>query len=135
MRLITPELQLSRGAEFIYNLVNAPSPKAKRSILAAGISASSCDRDASPELSDVLVDVYGGDEHFHQRCVSVTLHQHGRPNDEDIDSGPYQSWRTENARLRVSESFLLSDDWLRDFAYVFWDSDRVQEMGRFMKRV
>jgi hypothetical protein len=115
-------------------LVNAPSLKAKRSILAAGIGASFCDAPAL-ELSDVLVEVYGSDEHFYQRCESVALHQYGQPNDEDIDSGPYQVWRTENARRRVIKSFLLSDDWLRDCAYVFWDRDRVQKMGRFRKRV
>ena len=25
--------------------------------------------------------------------------------------------------------FLLGDDWFRDCAYVFWDSDRAQRMG------
>ncbi|KAK3292943.1 uncharacterized protein B0H64DRAFT_476570 [Chaetomium fimeti] len=119
---------LSRGVEFIYNLVNAPSPKAKRSILAAGISASFRDAPAL-ELPEVLLDVYGGDEDFYQRCKSVALHQYSQPNDEDTDSGPYQAWRSENASDTVTESFMLSDDWLRDCAYVFWDSDRVQTMG------
>ncbi|GAB1311794.1 hypothetical protein MFIFM68171_02004 [Madurella fahalii] len=126
---------LSQGVEFIYNLANTPSPKAKRSILAAGIHASFCNKSYTLELSDALIGVYGDGEDFYQRCESVTLHQYGQPNDEDIDSGPYQAWRTENAGSRVAESFLLSADWLRDCAYVFWDSDRVQKMGRLGKRV
>lgn len=101
--------------------------------MAAGIRASFYDP-AALDLPHVLVEVYGDDENFHQRCGSIALHQYGQPNDEDIDSGPYHMWRTENAGLSVTDSFLLNDDWLRDCAYVFWDSDRVQKMGMFRKR-
>ena len=100
-------------------MANAPCPKAQRSILDASICSSFRDAPAF-ELPDVLsIDVYNGDEHSHQRCESVTLHQYGQPNDEDTDSDPYQVWRTENARYDVAESFLLSNDWLRECAYVF----------------
>ncbi len=84
------------------------------------------------ELSDVLFfHVYGGDERFSQRCESVGLHQYGQPNNQDIDSGPYQVWRTENTGWKVSGLFLIGRDWLRSCAYVLWDSDRVLKMGRF----
>jgi hypothetical protein len=82
------------------------------------------------ELADHLDDVYTSKEDRYQRCGSVGWHQYGQPNDEDTDLGPYQAWRAENATLNVAESFLLGDYWLRDRAYVFWDSGRVQEMGR-----
>jgi hypothetical protein len=87
------------------------------------------------ELPDVLLlDVYGGDVHFYQRCESVALHQYGQPNDEDVDLGPYRAWRAEHAGRMVTQSFLFSDDWFRDRAYVLWDSDRVHKMGGRLRR-
>jgi hypothetical protein len=46
-----------------------------------------------------------------------------------ISTWAHQVWRTEHAGWMVTESFLIGDDWLRDRAYVLWDSDRVQKMG------
>ncbi len=128
--LITPKPQLSLGVGFIYDLVNAPSLEAKRSILDAGIGATF--RDGSlDELSDILLmNVYDGDEHFWRRCDSIAPHQYGQPNDDDMDLGPYQAWLAESPTY-LTQAFFPPDEWLRDCAYVFWDSDRVQKMGGF----
>ena len=96
--------------------------------MTAGTRTSLCDSSAL-EISDVLIDVYGDDEQSRQKCELVGLHQYGQPNDEDFDLGPYQVWRTVNARYEVAEAFLMCSDWLRNCAYVLWDRDRVGKVG------
>ena len=82
------------------------------------------------ELPHLLSHVYSKQKDFDHMCETVALHQYEQPNDEDIDQGPYQVWSTEHAGWNVLGSFSVPDDWLRERAYVLWDSDRAHKMGR-----
>ena len=81
----------------------------------------------------ILSTVYFGDgrsQEFEVACDRIGLHQFGQPNDEDTDLGPYRAWGTENVGFGMYESFIPEIKvWLRERAYVLWDSDRVRKMG------
>ncbi|KAK4148372.1 hypothetical protein C8A00DRAFT_39076 [Chaetomidium leptoderma] len=124
---------LAQGVEFVSKLTNAPSYKDKQNMLNTGLNASFLDK-ANVELPEILYAVYFGDgtQDFEEACDSVAPHRYGQPNDEDTDLGPYEAWRTENVGWGVPESFIPEPKaWLRDRAYVLWDSDRVRKMGGF----
>jgi hypothetical protein len=101
--------------------------------LNTGLEASFLD-EVNVDLPEILYAVYFGDgtQDFEEACDSVALYRYGQTNDEDTDSGPYEAWRTENVGWGVPESFIPEPKaWLRDRAYVLWDSDRVRKMGGF----
>jgi hypothetical protein len=123
---------LPRGVEFVSKLTNAPSCEDKQNILNTGREASFLD-EVDVHLPDILYDVYfgGGTQDFEEACHLVAPDRYGQPNDEDTDLGPYEAWRTENVGWGVPESFIPEPKaWLRDRAYVLWDSDRVRKMSR-----
>ncbi|KAK4032065.1 hypothetical protein C8A01DRAFT_20816, partial [Parachaetomium inaequale] len=119
------KLQLAQGVEFVSKLTNAPSCQDKQNILNDGRHASFLDK-ADLHLPGILYAVY------FEACDSVAPDRYGQPNDEDTDLGPYEAWRTENVGWGVPESFISElKTWLRNRAYVLWDSDRVRKIGRF----
>ena len=72
----------------------------------------------------------GFSQEFEEACDQIGLHQFGQPSDEDTDLGPYEAWGTENVGFGMYESFIPEIKvWLRERAYVLWDSDRVRKMG------
>ncbi|KAK3294506.1 uncharacterized protein B0H64DRAFT_443583 [Chaetomium fimeti] len=125
---------LAQGVEFVSKLTNAPSWEDQQNILNTGLEASVLDK-VNVELPEILGYVYFGDgisQDFEEACDRVGLHEFGHPSDEDTDLGPYKAWRTENVGSGMPESFIPGlKTWLRDRAYVLWDSDRVGKIGRF----
>ncbi|KAK4146194.1 uncharacterized protein C8A04DRAFT_26012 [Dichotomopilus funicola] len=122
-------MQLKRGVQFVEKVAKAPNPKSKRRILWAAIRDNPRPFNLMLELPDLLLDVYFGDQYDEQMCESVAPHHYGQPNDEDVDWGPYQTWRDEHIGDSVIDSVFLPNDRARERAYVLWDGDRVKEMG------
>ena len=94
-------------------------------------------KEANVDLAEALNAAYfdpGNTQEFEVGCVLVGLCQYGPPNDEDTDLGPYEAWRAENVGYAVTDAFIpecSSKARLRDCAYVLWDNDRVEKIGRF----
>ncbi|KAK4120111.1 hypothetical protein N657DRAFT_649458 [Parathielavia appendiculata] len=127
---------LSQGVEFVYNLTVADSYDAKHSMLQSALDS----RPRCVNLLEALVAFLDGlylpdgnnmEQLSEEELRSFTPGHAYDPAQDDIDRGPYESWRHTRADLRLETSLMHADDgWLRERAYVFWDQDRVQTYFR-----
>jgi hypothetical protein len=145
MAMLTSEPQLSRGVGFIFELSNAGSYEARRQILYDALYGSrSADVNLPQKLRECVVvhnivdnavhlaghnSGYDLVENYTEAGLRPIVSGNSGQASDDTDRGPYQAWRNGNAGRSLKSSVMsMYTPFLRERAYVLWDSERVEKL-------